>query len=121
MRRCGLPIYGRDPTQTEERTPHMITKGASVSIHAAAELVNVDVGDLRRWASTGALKIEWQGDLEVVRLDEVTALSDQSWRRGPNRRGEALRARMAGATTDTLSVLDLQQLARDREPGPPKR
>ena len=53
--------------------------------------------------------------MEVVRLDEVKALSGTSWRRSPSRRGEAPRGRMAGETTETLSVLDLQEKARDRE------
>ena len=63
----------------------------------------------------GALTIESQGDMEVVRLDQVKALSGTPWRRSPSRRGEALRGRMAGEATDTLSVLDLQEKARDRE------
>ena len=93
----------------------MLIKGASVPIHAAAELANVEVRAIRQWAATGALTIECRGDMEVVRLDEVKALSGTPWRRSPSRRGEALRGRMAGETTETLSVLDLQEKARDRE------
>jgi hypothetical protein len=92
----------------------MLIKGASVSIQAAAELANVEVRAIRQWAASGALTIETQGDTEVVRLDEVKALSGSSWRRSPSGRGAALRGRMAGETTETLSVLDLQELARDR-------
>jgi hypothetical protein len=55
--------------------------------------------------------------MEVVRLDEVKALSGTPWRRSASRRGEALRGRMAGEATETLSVLDLQEKAREgREP-----
>lgn len=93
----------------------MLIQGASVPIHAAAELANVEVRTIRQWAATGALTIQSQGDMEVVRLDEVKALSSTSWRRSPSRRGEALRGRMAGGTTETLSVLELQEKARDRE------
>jgi hypothetical protein len=93
----------------------MLIKGASVSIHAAAELANVEVRVIRQWAATGALTIGLQGDMEVVRLDEVKALSGTPWRRSATRRGETLRGRMAGEATETLSVLDLQERARDRE------
>lgn len=93
----------------------MLMKGASVPIHAAAELANVEIRAIRQWAATGSLTIESRGDMEVVRLDEVKALSGTRWRRSPSRRGEALRGRMAGETTETLSVLDLQEKARDRE------
>jgi len=93
----------------------MLIKGASVSIHAAAELVNVEVWTIRQWAAAGALTIESRGDMEVVRLDEVQALSGTPWRRSASRRGEALRGRMAGEATETLSVLDLQEKAREGE------
>ena len=93
----------------------MLIKGAYVSIHAAAELVNVEVHKIRQWAATGALTIESRGDMEVVRLDEVKALSGTPWRRSASREGEALRGRMAGEATATLSVLDLQNTARGRE------
>jgi hypothetical protein len=89
----------------------MLIQGASVPIHAAAELANVEVRAIRQWAATGALTIEARGDMEVVRLDQVKALSGTPWR-SPSRRGEALRGRMAGETTQTLSVLDLQEKAR---------
>jgi hypothetical protein len=93
----------------------MLIKGASVPIHAAAELANVEVRAIRQWAATGALAIESRGDMEVVRLDKVKALSATPSRWSPSRRGEALRGRMAGETTETLSVLDLQEKARDRK------
>lgn len=93
----------------------MLIKGGSVSIYAAAELANIEVQKIRQWAATGALTIESQGEMEVVRLDEVRALSGTPWRRSPSRRGEALQGRMAGEMTQTLSVLDLQEQACDRE------
>jgi hypothetical protein len=93
----------------------MLIKGASVPIHAAAELANIEVRAIRQWAATGALTIESRGDMEVVRLDEVKALSGTPWRRSASRRGEALRERKAGEATETLSVLELQEKARDGE------
>jgi hypothetical protein len=93
----------------------MLIKGASVSIHAAAELVNVEVRDIRQWAATGALTIESRGDMEVVRLDEVKALSATPWRRSASRLGETLRERLAVEATETLSVLELQEKAREGE------
>ena len=93
----------------------MLIEGASVSIHAAAELVNVEVRAIRQWAAAGLLTIGFQGETEIVRLEEVKALSGTPWRRPPSRRGEGLRGRMAGETTETLSVLDLQEKVRVRE------
>jgi hypothetical protein len=92
----------------------MLIQGASVPIHAAAELANVEVRTIRQWAATGALTIASHGDMEVVRLDEVKALSDSPWSRSTSRRAE-LRDRMGGETTETLSVLALQEQARGRE------
>ena len=43
----------------------------SVTIEAAAELVDVDAATIRHWSKTGALQIERLGDMEVVRLDRV--------------------------------------------------
>ena len=91
----------------------MLIKGASVPIGVAAELAKVEVRDIRQWAAAGALTIELQGGMEVVRLDRVEELTDPSWRASPDSRREALRARLKGATTDTLSVTGLQERARE--------
>lgn len=95
----------------------MLIKGASVPIRVAAELANVEVRAIRQWAAIGALKIEWQGDMEVVRLDKVQQVSGSSWRGSPDSRREALRGHLQGVTIDTLSVTGLQQLARERGAG----
>lgn len=51
--------------------------------------------------------------MEVVRLDQVRAVAASSHR--PRPRSAALRERLEGATLgDTLSVIDLQELARGR-------
>jgi hypothetical protein len=92
------------PHYFEESRHLMLIQGASVPIHAAAELANVEVRAIRQWAATGALAIESRGDMEVVRLDKVKALSATPSRRSPSQHGEALRGRMAGETTETLSV-----------------
>jgi hypothetical protein len=51
---------------------------------------------------------------EVVRLDEE-ALSATPWKRSASRRGERLRERLAGEATETLSVLESQEKAREGE------
>jgi transcriptional antiterminator Rof (Rho-off) len=98
-----------------------IGKKASVTIEAAAELVDIDAATIRHWSETGALEIEVVGDMEVVRLDRVHWLS-QSAHYGTTRaiRNAALKERLGGATTETLDVTDLQELARDRERGSAK-
>jgi hypothetical protein len=97
-----------------------VKRHASVTVDAAAELVNVDSATIRRWSASGTVEIEWRGDMEVVRLDQVEAANAMSRReRSSSQRGE-LRSRLEGATIDELSVAGLQQLARDRE-GRPNR
>jgi hypothetical protein len=90
-----------------------IEKHASVTLDAAAELAGVDRASIRRWSETGAIKIRTLGDMEVVRLDEVNALKGPA-RPEPRTGRAALRKRLRGATTDTLSVVDLQEQARGR-------
>lgn len=86
---------------------------ASVTIEAAADLVDVDAATIRRWTASGAIELEVRGDMEVVRLDQVRAAAAASDRRRP--RGAALRERLDGISLgDTLSVIDLQELARER-------
>jgi predicted site-specific integrase-resolvase len=86
---------------------------ASVTVDAAANLVQVDAETIRRWSKDGTIEIELRGDMEVVRLDQVRhAAATRRERRGSNR--AALRARLDGATVDDLSVVDLQELARGR-------
>ena len=90
-----------------------IEKHASVTLDAAAELAGVDQASIRRWSETGSLKIRQLGDMEVVRLDEVQALKGPA-RTEPRTGRAALRKRLRGATTETLSVTDLQEQARGR-------
>ena len=91
-----------------------IEKHASVTLDAAAELAGVDQASIRRWSETGSLKIRQLGDMEVVRLDEVQALKGPA-RTEPRTGRAALRKRLRGATTETLSVTDLQEQARGRQ------
>ena len=89
---------------------------ASVTVEAAADLVNVDTATIRGWSRAGSIEVEWRGDMEVVRLDQVRALAATSSRRRPA--GAALRERLDGATLGpTRSVTDLQALARGRRIG----
>ena len=94
----------------------MLVNDASVPIHAAAELLNIEVRTIRQWSAAGVLHIESQRDVETVRLDAVRALAGTTWRSSANRRGEALRARLGGAPIATLDITGLQVLARERGP-----
>lgn len=93
------------------------TKGlhpkASVTVEAAADLVHLDTAAIRRLSEAGAIEIEWRGDMEVVRLDQVRAAAAAN--RGRRRSGaDALRERLDGvALGGTLSVIDLQERARE--------
>jgi hypothetical protein len=100
-------------TETETGTNPGIDKHASVTVDAAARLAGVDKASIRRWSETGALQIRRLGDMEVVRLDEVQALKGPA-RTEPKTGRAALRKRLRGASTDTLSVTDLQERARGR-------
>lgn len=101
-------------------SPHereSLVRHPSVTVAAAAELVNVDIPTIRGWASSGAIVIEERGDLEIVRLDEVRALAS---RERAARRG-ALRDRLRqadedeGPATEVVNIGELQELARRRE------
>lgn len=88
----------------------------SVTIEAAAELTNLGISTLREWARLGDLAIEQRGDMEVVQLEVVTALAS---RHRASRRG-ALHDRLREAnrtapSDEVVSVVDLQELARERE------
>jgi hypothetical protein len=82
---------------------------------AAGELASVDVEQIRRWAADGAVEIEQRGDLEVVRLDVVEALLASPPAPGRDRR-YMLRRLLDGARLETKNVIELQMLAREREP-----
>jgi hypothetical protein len=98
----------------EERAEVLI-RGAAVPIEVAAELADVQVSAIRRWASIGSLEVESRGDMEVVRLDRVRYLASVS----PPRRDrgdvwKTLRGLLRGAELETPSVLALQRLAQER-------
>lgn len=86
---------------------------ASVTVDAAANLVQLDVETIRRWSADGTIEIELRGDMEVVRLDQVRHAAATRPRPRVSSRA-ALRARLDGATIEDLSVVDLQELARGR-------
>ena len=93
----------------------MLTKGAAVPLHVAAELADVEVGAIRRWAELGSLEIEARGDMEVVRLDRVLYLADTSDGRSEPRK--TLRSLLNGTETDTVSVIDRETGVRKSFPG----
>ena len=93
-----------------------LVRHPAVTIPAAAELANVDVATLRGWVGLGSLGTEHRGDMEVVQLDEVTALAS---RYRASRNG-ALRDRLRqedGTVTvggEVVNIAALQALARER-------
>ena len=90
-------------------------KNASVTIEAAARLVDVDVATIRHWSDLGSIEIEQRGEMDVVRLDRVRMLTDSSraGTRGP--RYGLLRALLRDAPkTETPSVVVLQEIAREK-------
>jgi hypothetical protein len=96
-------------------SPASVISHASVPIEAAGELAGVEVGQIRRWAANGAVEIEQRGELEVIRLDVVEALA-RSARTSHRDRRYMLRRLLDGARLETRSVIELQMLAREREP-----
>jgi|SRR5687768_9297381 len=114
MRFLGHPPYG---VSMSENGRGSLIRHPAVTITAAAELANVDVATLRGWVGLGSLGTEHRGDMEVVQLDEVTALAS---RHRASRNG-ALRDRLRrddGTVTvvgDLVNIADLQALARTRE------
>jgi phage terminase Nu1 subunit (DNA packaging protein) len=53
----------------------MLVKAAAVPLDVAAELVDVDVETIRRWAEQGSVEIDTRGGMEVVRLDRIRWLA----------------------------------------------
>ena len=89
-------------------------KNASVTVEAAARLVNVDVATIRHWSDVGSIEIERRGDMDVVRLDRVRVLTDSS-RAGKGTRHGLLKALLRDAPrSETPSVIVLQELAREK-------
>jgi hypothetical protein len=97
---------------TDRKGTPGVDNHASVTLDAAAELAGVERESIRRWSETGSLQIRLLGDMEVVRLDEVKALKGSAPTETRTGRA-ALRQRLRGATTETLSVTDLQERARE--------
>ena len=94
-----------------ERT---LGKYASVTIEAAARLVDVDVATIRHWSDVGSIEIEQRGDMDVVRLDQVRQLTNTS-RAGTGTRHGSIRALLRDAErVESLSVSALQQHVREK-------
>jgi hypothetical protein len=84
----------------------VVGEGASVTIEAAAQWVDVDVSTIREWSAAGALEIEHRGDMEVVSLDHVRILA--------NRRGSMRALLVKAEIAASRGITSLQQLARTR-------
>jgi hypothetical protein len=94
-----------------ERT---LGKYASVTIEAAARLVDVDVATIRHWSDVGSIEIEHRGDMDVVRLDRVRQLTSSS-RAGARTPFGWLRALLRDAEkVESPSVVILQELVREK-------
>jgi hypothetical protein len=94
-----------------ERT---LGKYASVTVEAAARLVDVDVATIEHWSDVGSIEIERRGDMHVVRLDQVRQLTDTS-RVGSKTRHGSLRALLRDAEPiESPSVVGLQELVREK-------
>jgi len=104
--------YGWTMSDGLERS---LGKNASVTIEAAARLVNVDVATIRHWSDVGSIEIEQRGDMDVVRLDRVRVLSDPAKAGTGGTRHGLLRALLRDAPKiETPSVVVLQELAREK-------
>jgi hypothetical protein len=89
-------------------------KNASVTVEAAARLVDVDVETIRHWSDIGSIEIEQRGDMDVVRLDRVRVLTDSSRASRGTRHG-LLQALLRDAPrSETPSVVVLQELVREK-------
>jgi len=90
-------------------------KNASVTIEAAARLVDVDVATIRHWSDIGSIEIEQRGEMDVVRLDRVRMLTDSSRAGTGGTRYGLLRALLRDAPKiETPSVVVLQEIAREK-------
>jgi hypothetical protein len=104
--------YGGTMSEALERS---LGKNASVTVEAAARLVDVDVETIRHWSDVGSLEIEQRGDMDVVRLDRVRILTDTSRVGTRGARHGLLRALLGDAPKiETPSVFVLQELAREK-------
>ena len=110
---CTISVpYGGTMSGALKRS---LGKNASVTVEAAARLVDVDVETIRRWSHVGALEIEQRGDMDVVRLDRVRILTDTSKVGARGARHGLLRALLKDAPKiETPSVVVLQELAREK-------
>ena len=98
-----------------EALERSLGKNASVTIEAAARLVDVDVATIRHWSDIGSIEIEQRGEMDVVRLNRVRMLTDSSRAGTRGTRYGLLRALLRDAPkTDTPSVVVLQEIAREK-------
>ena len=104
--------YGWTMSEALERS---LGKNASVTVEAAARLVDVDVETIRHWSDIGSIEIEQRGEMDVVRLDRVRMLTDSSRAGTRGTRYGLLRALLRDAPkTETPSVVVLQEIAREK-------
>jgi hypothetical protein len=98
-----------------ESLERSLGKNASVTIEAAARLVDVDVEMIRHWSDIGSIEIEQRGDMDVVRLDRVRTLTESPMAGTRGSRHGLLKALLRDAPKiETPSVVVLQELVRDK-------
>ena len=98
-----------------EALERSLGKNASVTVEAAARLVDIDVATIRHWSDIGSIEIEQRGEMDVVRLDRVRMLTDSSRVGTKGTRFGLLRALLRGAPMiETSSVVVLQEIAREK-------
>ena len=96
----------------------MVGEDGSISIESAAELMNIEVREIRRWSAIGSLQIERRGEMEVVHLGQVKALARSPIAMGDRkeaRRGALWALLREAKSVDAQSVAGLQALARARD------
>ena len=100
-----------------DRFERSLGRYASVTVEAAARLVNVDVARIRHWSDVGSLEIQQRGDMDVVRFDQVRALatSARMGTEGTRAGFGALQALLRDTErTESVSVSLLQEIVREK-------
>jgi hypothetical protein len=68
-------VSARSPTYRCRMGPEALARGAWVPLEAAAELLDLDVAKIRRGIESGTIEVRVLADLEVVRFQDVRAVS----------------------------------------------
>jgi uncharacterized protein YigA (DUF484 family) len=100
-----------------DRFERSLGKYASVTVEAAARLVDVDVARIRHWSDVGSLEIQQRGDMDVVRFDQVRALATKAriGTEGTRTGFGSLQALLRDTEQiESVSVSRLQEIVREK-------